>query len=150
MPDLLVDPDTLSSAEQAGVQAIMTEAGAYSTARFNFAVDYLAGRGGTAAGIDLGPADLDAFYAELAELAEGEIDRTQFLEAARFVDLDLEAEVALQAGGEQGSFLQRLPNDAAVQEALELLRGAETPEELFSRVGEPVPGVGRAVSAVIP
>jgi carboxyl-terminal processing protease len=150
VPDLLVDPDTLSSAEQAGVQAIMSEAGAYSTARFNFAVDYLADRPATAARVDLGEADLEAFYAELSSRAEGEIDRAQFMDAARFVELDLEAEVALQAGGDQGAFLQRLPYDAPVQQALELLRGAESPEELFSGAGEPLPEAGRAVSAVIP
>jgi carboxyl-terminal processing protease len=150
VPDLLVDQDTLSSAEQLGVQAIMAEAGAYSTARFNFAVDYLAERAATGGRIDLGEADLEAFYLELSERAEGEIDRAQFLEAARFVELDLEAEAALQAGGERGAFLQCLPNDAPVQEALELLRGADSPEDLFSTAGEPLPEPARAVSAVFP
>jgi hypothetical protein len=72
-----------------------------------------------------------------------------FLDAARFVELDLEAEVALQAGGEQSAFLQRLAYDAPVQEALEVLRGAGSPEDLFSRVGEPLPEGVRAVSAVV-
>ena len=150
MPDLLVSPDTLSSAEQVGVQAIMTEAGAYSTARFNFAVDYLAARGGATGAIDLSDEDIEAFYSELSERAEGEVDRALFLDASRFVELDLEAEVALQAGGEQGAFLQRLSYDAPVQEALELLRVAGSPEELFSRVGELLPEAGRAVSAITP
>ena len=150
VPDLLVSPDTLSSAEQVGVQAIMTEAGAYSTARFNFAVDYLAARGGVTGAIDLSEENIEAFYSELSERAEGEVDRALFLDASRFVELDLEAEVALQAGGEQGAFLQRLSYDAPVQEALGLLRVAGSPEELFSRVGELLPEAGRAVSAITP
>jgi carboxyl-terminal processing protease len=150
VPDLLVSPDTLSSVEQVGVQAIMNEAGAYATARFNFAVEYLANRGGSAAGIDLAEADLEAFYGELSERAEGEIDRASFLDAARFVELDLEAEVALQAGGERSAFLQRLSYDAPVQEALELLRGAESPTDLFSRVGGSLPERGGVASAVVP
>jgi len=132
-PDLFVSPDTLSDAEVRGVRRLFMSAGAFSQAIFNGAVSYLQEHPDLEPGFSLSADDLDEFFAELSEW-DPEVSRTDFEAAERYVRYHLEREIALQRWGEAGRFRQSLRYDRQVARALEVLSGADTPEELLEAV----------------
>jgi len=141
VPDLIVLPDTLSSAEQESTRALLQEWGRFSLGLFDFTVGYL-----NRAGVDnpdfvVSDADLDAFYQSLVETREFGIDRDTFRGAERIVRFELESEIASQGWGHQEAFLRGVHLDAPLVRALELLRVADSPEDLFSLGGAMGAGV---------
>jgi carboxyl-terminal processing protease len=143
-PDLFISPETLAPREVAGVQGLFRRAGRFSTVVFDYAVDYVADHPGLEAGFTLSDAELDAFEAALAESGV-EVGSADFAGAERFVRYHLEREIATQAWGEIGPFLQLQRHDRQLQRALELLGGVASPEELLQAVGsvEPDPSPDR-------
>jgi carboxyl-terminal processing protease len=135
VPDLLVTADTLSSEEQRAVRALFTEAGRYNAGVFNYAVSYLRERGDP--GVPGQVPDFQVGGPELAELFQALQDREfsvgeeTWQRAERFVQLQLESEIALQGWGELGQFLRRLPTDQPLQRALERLRDASSVQALL-------------------
>ena len=130
-PDLVVLPDTLSTSEQAAVQRLFRAAGAFATAAFNYAVSYVQDHPDLEAGFTLPPADLDRFYRTLVDEHEVALDESDFATAVRFVTYQLEHEIALQAWGEESAFLRARENDRQLNDAIEILKQADTPEALF-------------------
>ena len=133
VPDVLARVDTLSSDEQAAVRLLFEEAAGYSLARFDYAVRYLQER---PASDDVPDFELTGAEAgELLALLEGDTDFEPgsgiFPDAQRFVEIDLELEIALQGWGEIGEFRRGVSYDAPLQAALGVLRGADSPEDLF-------------------
>jgi carboxyl-terminal processing protease len=139
VPDVLISGDTLSSTEQDDVRAILEEAGSYATGRFNYAVEYLQRHEGVGPDFEVGEAEVGELYDRLSADEGFDVDRQTFEGASRFVELDLAGEIALQGWGEQGAFLRRLANDEPVQAALSALRQSQSPEDLFSITGGPIP-----------
>ena len=133
VPDVLARADTLSSDEQAAVRLLFEEAADYSLARFDYAVRYLQERpaSGSAPEFELTGAEAG----ELLALLEGDTELGPgsgiLLGAQRFVEMDLELEIALQGWGEPGEFQRGVPYDAPLQAALRVLRGADSPEDLL-------------------
>ncbi|MDZ7780295.1 MAG: S41 family peptidase [Gemmatimonadota bacterium] len=130
VPDVVSVPETLSNAEARSVQRIFRRGGQFQQALFRFAVTYVREHPDLQPGFSLSSADLDAFYGSLPETGEA-ADREHFERAERFVRYHLEREIALQAWGEQGQFEQSARYDRQLEEALDLLGGVTSPDELF-------------------
>jgi carboxyl-terminal processing protease len=143
-PDLFVYPETLAPREVTGVQGLFRRAGRFSVAVFDYAVDYVAKHPGLAAGFTLTDAELADFETSLVDSGV-DVDSVDFADAERFVRYHLEREIATQAWGEIGPFLQLQRHDRQLQRALEILSGAGSPAELLQAVGsaEPDPSPDR-------
>ena len=131
-PDLVVLPDTLLAREQAAVQRLFRSANVFATASFDHAVSYVQDHPDLEPGFGLRSADLDGFYRTLIDEREMVLDELDFVTAVRFVTYQLESQIALQAWGEEGAFLHTRGDDRQLNDAIEILRRAETPEALFS------------------
>ena len=134
-PDLVVLPDTLSTGEQAAVQRLFRAAGVLSTALFNHAVSYVQDHPDLEPGFTLPPAELDRFYRTLVDEHEVELEESDFVTALRFVTYQLENQIALQAWDEESAFLHNRGNDRQLNDAIEILKQADTPESLFGLAG---------------
>ncbi len=150
-PDLVVLPDTLSAREQAAVQRLFRSAGVFATASFDHAVSYVQNHPDLEPGFALSAADRDRFYRTLIDEHEVALEESDFATAVRFVTYQLERQIALQAWGEEGAFLHTRADDRQLNDAIEILRRAETPEALFSlaRAAGPIEtatGVGGSAS----
>ncbi len=139
VPDLLVNPDTLTVEEQRAVRAIFQEAGTYTTGLFNFAVTYLQENEGTGETFQVTDEDLEVFYQKLRDGGFG-IERTEWEAAARFTRLQLESQIALQGWGDEGEFARRMSYDLPLQRSIELLRQADDPLTLFALSGDEITG----------
>ena len=151
-PDLVVLPDTLSTSEQAAVQRLFRAAGAFATGVFNYAVSYVQDHPDLEAGFTLPPADLDRFYRTLVDEHEVVLDESDFATAVRFVTYQLEHQIALQAWGEERAFLHARENDRQLNDAIRILRQADTPEAVFSLAAaagslQTATGVGASASS---
>jgi carboxyl-terminal processing protease len=139
-PDLFVSPETLEPREASGVQGLFSRAGEFSTAVFNFAVQYVRDHPELRPGFSVSRADLDALYRSLPEFG-APVARADFDNAERFVRYHLQREIALQAWNEEGQFEQLRPYDRQLARALEILAAVQTPEQLIAaiEVAEPDP-----------
>jgi carboxyl-terminal processing protease len=136
-PDVFVTPDTLSQAEEAAVRSVYRQAGAFTEAVFNFAVRYVQDHPSLARDFTVGDDDMAAFRRALPEW-KVEVDPADFQAAWRFVQFQLEREIALQAWGDQGEFLHALRRDRQLVRAVELLRGVDTMDGLLAEIPPPV------------
>jgi carboxyl-terminal processing protease len=142
-PDVYVGPETLSTREVEGVRELFRLAGAFSTALFNFAVEYVPAHSDLRPGFSLSDAELDALYAALPRW-NAEVDRGDFDDAERYVRYHLEREIALQAWGDAGQFEQSRRHDVQLQRAIDVLEGVRLPEELVrADRAEPAAAPGR-------
>lgn len=151
-PDFVVLPDTLTADEQQAVRRVYQQAGALYTAVFNYAVRYLQQNPDLQEDFIFPESELNGFYAAL-QAADIEVDRETFDEASRHLRYLVEQEIALQGWGESGQFLHAVPDDRVLQEALDLLRGVDSPSALFSRAGErmePVQGEEQDAASLMP
>jgi carboxyl-terminal processing protease len=146
VPDLVVLPDTLGVEEQRAVRTLYRQAGIVNTAVFSFAVEYLQQNDTDPERFALDDADMARFHERLRDRGL-EADAEVLRHADRYLRLALERQIAQQAGGERAQFLRAAPGDTALQRALELLRGAGDPVELFVRAGSPIPGAGAGAGA---
>ena len=141
-PDLFVLPETLTAQESNAVLGLFRRGGGFSLALFNFAVQYVAENDDLQPGFTLSDADLERFRVSLADFG-GVADPADFRAAERFVRYHLEREIALQAWDDAGQFNQVRSHDRQLQRAVELLRSAESPQQLLTVVAgaqeEPAP-----------
>ena len=150
-PDLVVLPDTLSAREQEAVRRLFRSTQTFATAVFNHAVAYVQDHPNLESGFALPAADRDRFYRSLLDEPEVVLDESDFATAVRYVTYQLEREIALQAWGEEGAFLHTRGHDRQLNEAIEILKWADTPESLFRLAGAVGPfqnstGVGASAS----
>ena len=118
---------------------------------FNHAVSYVQDHPDLETGFALTAADLDRFYRTLIDEHEIEFDESDFVGAVRFVTYQLESQIALQAWGEEGAFQHTRGDDRQLNDAIEILKQADTPEALFTLAAatgpiETATGVGASVS----
>lgn len=133
-PDILLSPDTLTTGEQAAVQRVYREGGAFNSAIFAYAVQHLQSNGDLSPDFSLSDGDLDDFFAGLAGRGVT-VERGSFDAARRFIRLQIEREIALQKWGAEQEFRRRLPFDAPVQEAIRLLEASNSQDGLFNVAG---------------
>lgn len=129
-PDVFVMPETLSAAEEEAVRQLYRQGSAFSVALFNFAVRRVQARDGLTPGFRVTAGDLDDFFQALTE-AEVPVELGDFRAARRFVVYQLEREMAAQAWGARGGFLQTRRHDTQLEYAVGLLREASTPQDLM-------------------
>jgi len=132
VPDVMVRQDTLTTPEQEATRALFQEGGKFSLGLFSFAVDFLNLNGSENPNFEVTEADLTRLHEELRTERELELELSTFLEAERVVRFEIESEIAVQGWGALGGFRRTLPYDAPLQSALELLRGADSPADLFT------------------
>jgi carboxyl-terminal processing protease len=136
IPDVLVTADTLTLSEQRGLLELDRSGGRFLTAVFNFAVSYLQNHPDLSRSFELSDGDLRAFQNRLDY--EGiELSPEAFSAARRFIEFQLEREIALQAWGASGEFQRLLSGDRALQRAIRLLNQAETTPALLSLASDP-------------
>jgi carboxyl-terminal processing protease len=129
-PDVFVPSDVLTGQEERAVRALYRQSGAMNVAVFNWAVRYVQDHPDLEPGFELDEAAFEAFYRRLPEW-NVTVDRDDFRAARRFVAYQLEREIAMQAWGARGQFLQERRIDRPLAKALELLRGARSQGELL-------------------
>jgi len=132
-PDVVVSAETLTEPEVEGVRNISPNIGRLSVALFDFAVEYVRDHPALELGFELSDADLDRLYAGLPQ--DAVVPREDFDRALRFIRYQLEREIASQAWGDQGEFLQMRRYDRQLERALELLSTAESTVELIAAAG---------------
>jgi len=132
-PDVFVLPETLTPSEVESVRNLIPRIGRLYTAIFNFAVEYVRAHPSLEVGFAVSDADLDRLFAALPQW-EAEVSRDDFDQSRRFIRYQLEREIASQAWGDDGEFLQMRGYDRQLERALELLAGVGSTEELFSAV----------------
>ena len=130
-PDVIVLPDTLTIDEQVVVRKVFRSAGVFSTALFNFSVSYVQDHPELEVGFSLSVSDMDHFYSYLLKNYEVDLDLIDFTTASRFVKYQLEREVALQAWEREDAFRQIKDKDVQLNKAIDLLRVAKSPKDLF-------------------
>ncbi|HSG08707.1 MAG TPA: S41 family peptidase [Longimicrobiales bacterium] len=136
-PDVFVTPDTLTQAEEAAVRSVYRQAGAFNQAIFNYAVRYVQEHPGLEWNFSLSESELADFNRALPAW-DVEVDAADLRAARRFIDYQLEREIALQAWGEQGEFIHAWRTDRQLTAALDLLRGIDSPDALLAEVPPPV------------
>jgi carboxyl-terminal processing protease len=130
-PDLVVAPEMLSAEEVEGVRTLFPRFGRFSLAIFNHAVEYVRAHPTLEPGFTLSDAELDQLFAALPEF-DAQVTREQFELSERFVRYQFEQEIAAQAWGQSGEFLQARAYDRQLAAALELLEGVDSTEELLA------------------
>jgi carboxyl-terminal processing protease len=132
-PDVFVLPETLTPEEVESVRNLIPRIGRLYEAIFNFAVEYVRSHASLEVGFEVSDADLDRLFAALPQW-EAEVSRDDFDRSRRFIRYQLEREIASQAWGDDGEFLQMRGYDRQLERALELLAGVGSTEELFTAV----------------
>jgi carboxyl-terminal processing protease len=135
-PDVFVMPPTLTAPEEKAVRALYKQAGAFTVAIFNYAVRYVQEHPDLQLGFAVSEADLNDFYRALPEW-DVDVQRSDFRTARRFVTYQLGREIALQAWGERGAFMQEKGHDSQLAKAVDLLSKAATPTDLLGEVPPP-------------
>ena len=130
VPDLWVLPDTLTAEESVAVRTLFAINGEYVRAMQNWAVRYLQDHPALEPGFVITDVELADFHAMLVE-REVEITLEELHRVRRTVEYHLGSEVALQAWEDRGRFERNAAFDAQLQRALELLRAARSPQDLF-------------------
>ena len=150
-PDLIVLPDTLLEGEQVAVQRLFGSAGGvFGTAAFDHAVSFVQDHPDLEPGFALSDVDLDGFYRTLIDEHDVDLDESDFRAAVRFVSYQLEDRIALQVWGKEGAFLHSRARDRQLNDAIEIIKRADTPEALFSlaeQAGEIQTAAGVGASA---
>ncbi len=146
VPDVTVVPDTLTASEARAVRALFGQGGVLNAALFAFAVQYVQEHGELEPGFTLEPDAMSRFEAFAAERGV-EIDAETFEGARRFLQFQLEREIALQAMGDLGQFRHMQRYDRQLEAALERASNANTTAELLEQAGVGVPEGGSPASA---
>jgi carboxyl-terminal processing protease len=134
-PDVIVLPDTLTTGEGNAVRALFREAGTFTLTLFNYAARYVQEHPELQPGFQVSDADLDDLFEALQDRGV-EIELEDFRRARRFVEYQMEREVALQAWGDRGEFERVRDSDRQLATALDLLRRTSSQRDLFRLVRE--------------
>ncbi|MBX6363563.1 MAG: S41 family peptidase [Gemmatimonadetes bacterium] len=129
-PDLIVEPDTFTTAEKAFLQALKQNGSAYTDARFAYAVAYVHRHPELPRNFTVTPQMLDEFYAALARKGV-KVDRAVYDGAAAEIAREIGVEIARAKWGEEAVRERLNADDPQVRAAVEVLRRAATPQALF-------------------
>ena len=132
VPDELVQTDTLTTLEAQAVRTLFRQGGSYTQALFDFAVEFQGERPDLDEEFELRPSDLERFRGRL-EAAGIDITPQVFDDARRFIETQLEREIALQAFGDAAVFRRVWRDDRVLVRALEQLETARATRDLLTR-----------------
>jgi carboxyl-terminal processing protease len=130
VPDIVVRPDTLTTAEREFGQALGSSVPAYRDAITSYALELKRTRGVTAEGFQVTPAMRQEIYQRL-RAKRVDVSPAVFEGARSLIDQQFGYEVARYVFGRQAEFRRRSLDDSQLQTAFGLLRKAQTPRELM-------------------
>jgi len=130
-PDVIAGDTTTPLQVQLLARAMGKNAGAYRDALAKQAQAQTRKMNGP--GDPVTPAILDALYADLVGRGVAP-PRSVFDSAAPWISRSLGYEMTRVAFGADADFLRRTQDDSALQQAMELLQGARSPREVFSKL----------------
>lgn len=133
-PDVVV-LDTLSDREQLFAAALSDAAVTLNQLAVQFAASWGGSHPGLSRDFEVTPEMRSAFFALLGEQGVA-VDRGLYDDVRRLVDPVIASQVANYAFGETERLRRSLQGNVQVAEAVRLLRGARTPEQLLSLVEE--------------
>jgi carboxyl-terminal processing protease len=128
VPDVRIDPDTLSGSEQALMRALIPRWPDVHATLSGLALEL---RGGATTGFAVQPAWRDSVFARLGRTGV-EVDRTTFDAGAPLVDRLLDRRVAALVAGDSLVFRRSMQHDAQLLSALTLLESGRTQAELLA------------------
>jgi carboxyl-terminal processing protease len=138
VPDVALEPDTLSSAEQRFVQALDGRLTAFRDVMTGYALELRRAGAARSEAFEVSQAMRDEVRRRLDSHGVRMADST-FAGAARIVDQQLGYEVARYVLGPEAERRQRVADDRQIGQAVELLRQAPTPGALLG-LTDPRPG----------
>ena len=129
-PDLIVKPDTFTTAEQEFRKATAAKSPDIYVIMYDYAYEL---KDKVKPGFTVQPAWREELYRRFQ--AKGvEIDRALYNGAARFIDQDLDIRIARLAFGDSTARRRSVDNDPQLRQALELLRRGNSQQDLFALV----------------
>jgi carboxyl-terminal processing protease len=131
LPDLRVEPDTLTTVEQEFQAAIGPRIAEYRDAVFRFAVEYARTHPELRPDFRITDEMWAALYARLVAAGIA-VDRSLFDRARGVIEPRLVSDLATAAFGEDVAFRRRLERDRQVATALDLLEQGRTQQGLFA------------------
>jgi carboxyl-terminal processing protease len=127
-PDVVVQPDTLSAAEQQFLKAITPKSQEFYITLYNYAMEL---KGGVRPDFVVTPAWRDEFYRRLTA-AGVQLDPKLYSDASPEVDRVLGDRVARFAFGDSTAKRREIGDDNQLERAVELLRKGGTQQDLFT------------------
>lgn len=131
-PDRIVMPDTLTSREQVLRSSLSAEGVSLSQSAFRFSVEWVEDHPDLDRDFTVTDGMRSAFREFISEQLEDDVDAELYREAEGYVDWLLARQVANAAFGEEAELRRRLGLDTQMEEALALLRRANSTDELFA------------------
>jgi carboxyl-terminal processing protease len=131
-PDVIVQPDTLSSNEQKLLTALAPKAQVFRTTLINFAVEQ---KGKVQPGFTVSKAWRDEFYNRL--VSQGvKVDRAQFDAGGTEIDRLLGSSIARIAFGDSTEKRRDIADDSQLRRAIDLIKNRQTQRDLFAAVAQ--------------
>ncbi|HET9982431.1 MAG TPA: S41 family peptidase [Longimicrobiales bacterium] len=130
-PDLIVEPDTFTTAEKAFLQALKQNGSAYTDTRFAYSVAYVHKHPELERRFSVTPQMLEEFYSALAQKGV-KVDRAVYNGASTEIAREIGIEIARAKWGEEAVRQRLNAEDPQVRAAVEVLRRAPSPQALFA------------------
>jgi carboxyl-terminal processing protease len=127
-PDLIVDNDTLTTAEMQFARAIAPKIQDIVNFQSDFALEQSKK---VSRGFTVDPAWRDAYFRKIQELGLP-VDRKAFDAAQRYIDNGLELSISRLAEGDSTERRRSLKNDLQLQKAIAMLSRARSQADLFA------------------
>ncbi len=127
-PDLIVDSDTLTTAEMQYVRATAPKIQDVLSFQSDFALEQSKK---VTRGFAIDPAWRDAYFGKIQELGLP-IDRKTFDAARRYIDNALELSISRLVEGDSTAARRNLKNDIQLQKAIAMISRAQNQRDLFS------------------
>ena len=127
-PDLIVKPDTISTAEQDFYKKVAPKGAEFYTALSDYALEL---KPQVKPGFTIQPAWREEFFRRLSA-ANILTDRELYVKATPSVDRELQRRIAYLAFGDSTAKRMSLADDVQLLRALSLLRNARTQQDLFT------------------
>ena len=134
-PDLLVQPDTLSTAEQDFRKAMAPKSQEYYVALYDLAYEL---KSQVTTDFTVKPEWREEFFNRLQK-ASVKVDRKQWDAASTLVDRDLELRIARTAFGDSTVRRRTLDEDPQLRKAIEIIQKGQSQKDLFALVAPKSP-----------
>ncbi len=144
-PDVIVQDDTLTTAEQKFTRAVAPKSQDFFTVLQDYAIELSKT---VKPNFTVQPAWVNEFYNRLQSKAVP-VDRATYDAASRYVTRALDQRVAHYAFGDAAAKQRDLAYDAPLRKALELLDKSTTQRQLFTSAGETLANGPEAVSPAV-
>jgi carboxyl-terminal processing protease len=127
-PDLIVDGDTLTTAELQYLRTTAPKASDIANVEYDYTLE-LANQ--VKRGFSIDPAWRDEYFRRI-QAAGATVDRSMFNAAQRYIDRNIEQRVSSLAEGDSTARRRDLKYDAQLRQAIAILEKAKDQRDLFS------------------